>query len=214
MSSTCSRRFFLASVAATVAAPAFGSNCPTCRLFDGLVTEPAATASPSAKPAPTSARRQPGSGTIRWLLMYNVNMSTDGILDVVYWRNGSYDSEALRQINWFMRDWRRNSVRPISRTVIDWLYRIQDELQLTAPMGLVSGYRTPQTNQMLRQQLRGVARWSLHLEARAVDFRVHGHNVRAVARAAQQVGQRGGIGRYSRSDFVHIDDGRRRIWGA
>jgi uncharacterized protein YcbK (DUF882 family) len=77
---------------------------------------------------------------------------------------------------------------------------------------LLSGYRSPQTNAALRARSRGVARNSLHMKGQAADLRLKTRSVSQVARAAEACAS-GGVGRYSRSNFVHMDCGPLRTWG-
>lgn len=205
------RRGFLAGFGLVVTTPVL-ANCPSCRLFSSGTVPVVSPDTSKVAPVVRNPVRRDG-GTVRTLYMRNVNIESE-VLDVTFWRNGSYDQTSLATINHFMRDWRANTAGSISREVLDWLYRIQEELELREPMGLVAGFRTSQTNNLLRKRSSGVAQWSLHLEARAIDFRAPGRSVHQIDNAARRVGQVGGIGLYSRSDFVHIDDGRIRTWGA
>jgi uncharacterized protein YcbK (DUF882 family) len=86
------------------------------------------------------------------------------------------------------------------------------KLETEEPLQIISGYRTPGTNAMLRSRSRGVARKSYHMKAMAVDLSMESRDVRQLARAAESLGA-GGVGRYSRSEFIHVDSGPVRTWG-
>jgi uncharacterized protein YcbK (DUF882 family) len=145
----------------------------------------------------------------RALSIYNLH--TDEKLSVVYWEKGSYLPDALAQIDYIMRDYRANEIKPIKRGLLDLLVRINSAIDTRAPFNLISGYRTPQTNAMLQARSDGVARHSLHIDAMAADIAVPGRDLPTLHRAAVALGG-GGVGYYPRSDFVHVDVGRIRYW--
>lgn len=134
-------------------------------------------------------------------------------LDTIYWIEGEYIPEAMREIDLFMRDWRTNEVKRFDNRTVDILAASHSLLECRTPYLLLSGYRSPATNSMLRSKSRSVARNSLHMKGQATDIRVEGRSVSQIARAATSCSA-GGVGRYSRSNFVHIDCGDVRTWGA
>ncbi len=137
---------------------------------------------------------------------------TGETLDTIYWIDGDYISEAVREINFFMRDWRNGeSVRMDTRT-IDIMAAAHNLLDVSEPYMLLSGYRSPATNAMLRSRSGGVARNSLHMKGQAADLRLSSRSVGQMARAASACAA-GGVGKYSRSNFVHMDCGPVRTWG-
>jgi uncharacterized protein YcbK (DUF882 family) len=151
-----------------------------------------------------------GSGDIRRIRMYSGR--TGETLDTIYWIDGDYISEAVREINFFMRDWRNGeSVRMDMRT-IDIMAAAHNLLDVSEPYMLLSGYRSPATNAMLRSRSGGVARNSLHMKGQAADLRLSSRSVGQMARAASACAA-GGVGKYSRSNFVHMDCGPVRTWG-
>lgn len=152
-----------------------------------------------------------GGGDIRRLRM--TNGRTGESLDVIYWVDGRYIRGALREINWFMRDWRQNKAKAIDTRTLDIMAASHRVLDTSEPYMLLSGYRTPQTNAYLRSRGSGVARNSLHLKGQAADLRLKSRSVRQVYAAAASF-HAGGVGRYSRSNFVHMDCGPVRSWGA
>lgn len=133
-------------------------------------------------------------------------------IDMIYWIEGSYIKDALKQISHFMRDWRSDSVIPIDSRTIDVMAAAHSLMDVHEPYMLLSGYRTPATNAMLRAKSRGVAKNSLHMKGQAADLRLSSRSVSQMARAAISC-HGGGVGRYSRSDFVHMDCGPIRTWG-
>ena len=133
-------------------------------------------------------------------------------IDMIYWIEGQYLQPALDEINHFMRDWRNGQKIAIDTRTIDILTAAHNLLDASEPYLLISGYRSPQTNAMLRSQSSGVARNSLHLRGQAADIRLRSRSVSQIARAAQSC-RAGGVGRYTGSNFVHMDCGAVRTWG-
>src|SRR5215469_4232860 len=129
------------------------------------------------------------------------NLHTGERLDTVYWVNGVYQPGALRAIDVLLRDFRNGEVHPIDRKLLDLLGRLQARLHSTAPIQVISGYRSPETNAMLASYTDGVAAGSLHMEGMAVDIRIPGRSLRSIHRVALQM-DAGGVGYYPRSDFV------------
>lgn len=134
-------------------------------------------------------------------------------LDMIYWIDGEYIPDAAKEVTHFMRDWRTDTLKPIDLRTIDILAAAHNLLDVSEPYMLLSGYRSPQTNAMLRARSRGVAKNSLHMKAQAADVRLASRNVSQISRAALSC-HAGGVGRYSRSNFVHMDCGQVRTWGA
>src|SRR6056297_1400335 len=151
-----------------------------------------------------------GSGDIRRLRMYSTRSGE--MLDTIYWIDGEYIPEALAEINHLMRDWRSNEVTQIDARAVDIMAASHSLLDVEEPYMLLSGYRSPQTNAMLRSRSRGVARNSLHMKGQAADLRMKARSVQQMARAASACAA-GGVGKYSRSNFVHMDCGPVRTWG-
>ena len=152
-----------------------------------------------------------GAGDIRRIRMYSGR--TGERIDTIYWIEGEYIAEALREVNLFMRDWRTGQAIQMDTRTIDIMAASHNLLEVDTPYMLLSGYRSPQTNAMLRSQSSGVARNSLHMQGQAADLRLDGRSVSQVARAAAAC-RAGGVGRYSGSGFVHMDCGTVRSWGS
>lgn len=151
-----------------------------------------------------------GAGDIRRLRMYSGR--TGESLDAIYWIEGEYIPQVLKEINYFMRDWRNDKavkMDPHNFDIMAAAHRLTDSDEAYM---LLSGYRSPETNAMLRENSRGVARNSLHLLGQAADLRLASRSMKELANAAEACGA-GGVGRYSRSNFVHMDCGSVRHWG-
>lgn len=176
----------------------------------GLLGAFAATAITAAPTFSNSAGFLRGAGDIRRLSMFSGR--TGERIDTIYWIEGDYIPEALREISILMRDWRTSEAKNIDTRTIDIMAASARLIGTTQPYQLLSGYRSPQTNALLRSRSRSVARNSLHMKGQAADLRMAGHSVSQIARAAVSCNA-GGVGRYSGSNFVHIDCGVIRTWG-
>ena len=119
--------------------------------------------------------------------------------------------DALAALNRFLRDHRTGDMHPIDAALLDALGDLHDAVGATGPFHVISGYRSPRTNAMLRERSRGVAAGSLHVEGRAIDVRLPGTDSALLRDAAIGL-RRGGVGYYAASDFVHLDTGRVRTW--
>ncbi|MFN3642403.1 MAG: YcbK family protein [Gemmobacter sp.] len=151
-----------------------------------------------------------GAGDIRRLRMHNGRSGES--IDTIYWLEGKYIPEVMKEINHFMRDVRSGASRSIDPRTIDIIAATHRILDVTEPYMLLSGYRSPATNATLRARSRGVAKDSLHMRGQAADLRLKSRSVNQMARAAEACAS-GGVGRYSRSNFVHMDCGPIRTWG-
>lgn len=151
-----------------------------------------------------------GAGDVRRISMYNGR--TGETLNTIYWIEGDYISPAFEDIRFFMRDWRNDAVHSIDARTIDILTAAHRLLDTSEPYLLLSGYRSPETNAMLRSRSSGVARNSLHMQGEAADVRISSRSVSQIYNAARACNA-GGVGRYSRSNFVHMDCGPVRTWG-
>ena len=150
-----------------------------------------------------------GAGDIRRIRMYSGR--TGESLDTIYWIDGDYIKEALSEVNQFMRDWRTDGVKVIGPQTIDILAASHRLLDVSEPYLMLSGYRSPKTNAMLRSRSRGVAKNSLHMHGQAADLRLKSRNVQQMAQAAA-ANASGGVGIYRRANFVHMDSGPVRSW--
>lgn len=152
-----------------------------------------------------------GAGDYRRVRMYSGR--TGESIDTVYWVDGKYIRDALNEVNIFMRDWRTGTAIGIDPRTVDIAAASHRLLQTNEPYMMLSGYRSPQTNAMLSRNTAGVARNSLHMVGKAADLRLKSRSVSQMSKAAAAC-RGGGVGKYSRSNFVHMDCGAVRNWGA
>ncbi len=179
----------------------------TRRGLFGIFAATAVVAAPTYSNAFSLLR---GAGDIRRIRMYSGR--TGESIDTIYWVEGEYIPEVFAEISHFMRDWRSGDVKSVDPRNVDIMAASHRLMDVTEPYMLLSGYRSPRTNAMLRSQSAGVARNSLHMKGQAADLRLKSRSVGQMARAAEACGA-GGVGRYSRSNFVHMDCGPVRSWG-
>jgi uncharacterized protein YcbK (DUF882 family) len=131
-------------------------------------------------------------------------------LDVVYNEGGAFLPDALDEINGLLRDFRSGEVHPIDTGLLDLLFQLQARTGGDV-YEIVSGYRSPTTNDMLRKNGRGVAKRSYHMRGMAMDVRLRGVDTATLHKAALAM-KTGGVGYYPKSDFIHVDTGRVRFW--
>ncbi|WP_371168725.1 YcbK family protein [Aliiroseovarius sp. 2305UL8-7] len=151
-----------------------------------------------------------GGGDVRRLAMYSGR--TGETINMIYWIEGKYIKDALKEINYFMRDWRVDQATKIDTRTIDIMAAAHGLMDAPEPYTMLSGYRSPKTNAMLRSRSRGVAKNSLHMKGQAADLRLKSRSVNQIFRAAVACNG-GGVGKYSGSNFVHMDCGVIRTWG-
>jgi uncharacterized protein YcbK (DUF882 family) len=169
-----------------------------------------ALAGAAAGLGPRAARAMPvPEGPERALAFYNTH--TGESLKAVYWARGAYLPDGLAAISHILRDHRSGEARAMDVRLLELLHTIAAKLETRDPFHIISGYRSPATNAMLRERSVGVARHSMHMEGKAVDIRVPGHDVFGLRRLAAALHE-GGVGCYPKSDFVHVDVGRVRFW--
>ncbi len=174
-----------------------------CTIFSAACISAAA---PVYSKAPGFLRN---AGDIRLLRLKN-NKTAENI-NLVYWIEGSYVSEAIREISHFMRDWRQNRTITYDVANVDIIAATQALLDTSETMQLLSGYRTARTNRMLSYSNSGVARNSYHIKGMAADLKLDSRSVSQLSKAAEAC-RSGGVGSYPRSGFVHIDCGPVRTW--
>jgi uncharacterized protein YcbK (DUF882 family) len=131
-------------------------------------------------------------------------------LDVVYHESGAYLPDALTEVNQLLRDFRSGEAYPIDTQLLDVLHSVQARTGGRA-YEIISGYRSPATNSMLRSKSNGVAKRSLHMRGMALDVRLQGVATKDLRSAALDL-KGGGVGYYAKSEFVHLDTGRVRFW--
>jgi uncharacterized protein YcbK (DUF882 family) len=152
-------------------------------------------------------------GDTRTISMHHMHTGED--ITITYKREGRYDEAALAKLNWFLRDWRKGQETRMDPRLIDLVWEVQREAAPNTPIQVVCGYRSPQTNEMLRHRSTssGVARYSQHMLGRAMDFYIPGVQLETLREYGLRLA-RGGVGFYpeSGSPFVHMDVGGIRMW--
>lgn len=149
------------------------------------------------------------NGRPRRLLIENLH--TGERVDAVYWESGKYQADALEALDMLMRDHRCNEICAIDVRLYDAMYALSKRIDAKKHLELVSGYRSPATNALLRQAGTGVAKKSYHMRGMAVDVRVRGMDLNRLHAAAKSLWA-GGVGKYPKSNFVHMDVGPVRYW--
>ena len=150
-------------------------------------------------------------GDTRTLSFHHTHSDED--LTVTFKRNGRYDEESLKQLNHFLRDWRSQEQTTMDRRLFDILWEVYRDVDGKKPIQIISSYRSPATNAMLRRRSSGVARFSQHMLGHAMDFYIPDVQLEQIRFAGLRL-QRGGVGFYptSGSPFVHLDTGSIRHW--
>ncbi|MFC0253675.1 DUF882 domain-containing protein [Massilia consociata] len=151
---------------------------------------------------------QPDSGE-RVLRLYNTH--TGEKIKSVFWAEGEFIPDAMKDINKVLRDHRTNKVAQMDPELLLLLTQLNDKLDNNRELHIISGYRSPESNAKLHAASGGVARRSLHMDAKAIDIRIPGKDLKMLQRAAMSL-KGGGVGYYASSQFVHMDTGRVRYW--
>lgn len=162
---------------------------------------PLAYASKSATPDPNTDKKQ----------LAFIHLHTNETLQCCYWHNNNYIPEELSKINHLLRDHRTNEVTTIEPQLIDLLHQLHTLTNSKAPFEIISGYRSPRTNESLRKNSSGVAKRSYHMQGKAIDIRLADVDLKRLRDTAISL-QAGGVGYYRKSGFIHIDTGRPRNW--
>ncbi|MDH3616716.1 MAG: DUF882 domain-containing protein [Gammaproteobacteria bacterium] len=145
----------------------------------------------------------------RQLSFYHTHTGKE--LQVTYQRNGEFLDSALSAINNFLYDFRTGDATSIDPELVDLIYEVREAAGGRGTVEVISAYRSPETNEMLRSRSSGVAKNSQHLFGKAIDIRLRDVELTKVRDAALAM-KRGGVGYYETSNFVHIDTGRVRRW--
>jgi uncharacterized protein YcbK (DUF882 family) len=150
-------------------------------------------------------------GDTRTLWLHHIHTKEE--VQITFKRNGQFDEEGLKKVNWALRDWRTDAPIKMDPEVIDLLWEVYRDTGAKQPIHIIGGYRSPATNSMLRSRSKGVAKHSQHTLGKAIDFFIPGVPL-DVLRAAAMKAQGGGVGYYptSGSPFVHLDVGSVRAW--
>jgi uncharacterized protein YcbK (DUF882 family) len=150
-------------------------------------------------------------GETRTISMHHTHSGED--ITITFKQNGRYDDEALKKLNWFLRDWRTDEPTKMDPKLFDILSEVYREVGGEKPIHIISAYRSPKTNSMLRKRSRGVARTSQHMAGRAIDFVIPDVPLEDQRIAGLRL-QHGGVGYYpgGGNNFVHMDTGSVRHW--
>jgi uncharacterized protein YcbK (DUF882 family) len=170
----------------------------------------AAIAGSSMVPA-AYAKAAPAFNIDKELHLYNIH--TGEFVKTTFQQAGQYDQQGLDQLDHLLRDHRSGESTLISRTLLDDIHSLQEMFQPNQAIEIISGYRSPKTNEKLRAMGHGVAKRSLHMQGKAIDIRIPGVNLKQVRKAALAL-KSGGVGYYPKSGFIHLDVGRVRQWGS
>ena len=158
---------------------------------------------------PSSTETAAANGDTRTLNLYHSH--TGESIQATFRVNGSYDPAALEKLNWFLRDWRNNDRTRMDPRLFDVVWEAYRTAGATQPIVIVSAYRSPQTNAMLRRRSHGVAEHSQHILGRAMDTTMPGMPMERIREIGMRL-QHGGVGWYPSSNFVHLDVGSVRAW--
>ncbi len=160
---------------------------------------------------PSTVQHASASGETRTLSMFNIH--TKEAITVTFKKDGRYDQDALKQLNHFMRDWRKDQQRDMDPELIDLIWTLHQQLGSQVPVKLICGYRTASTNESLRRKGGGQAKASQHILGKAADIVFPDVAVKTLRNSAL-VQEWGGVGYYPTSGvpFVHVDTGRVRMW--
>lgn len=141
------------------------------------------------------------------------NTHTGESFNGVYRIGDKYLPDAFDQINHVLRDHRADRQYPMDPRVLDIIYQVREMTGKSDPLQIISGYRCPSTNRQLRKASSGVAKKSLHMKGQAIDFHMPGYSTARLRDLAKSL-RAGGVGYYSRSNFIHVDSGDVRSWGS
>ncbi|MGB1091644.1 MAG: DUF882 domain-containing protein, partial [Oceanobacter sp.] len=145
----------------------------------------------------------------RVLKVYNIH--TGESVKATFFAEGSYQAEELQRLDRVLRDHRNGEINAINRALYDRIFLLQQQLDAKSGIHLISGYRSPATNEKLRRSSSGVAKKSQHMLGNAVDIAMPGISHRDLHKAARAL-RVGGVGYYPKSGFVHLDCARTRYW--
>ena len=141
--------------------------------------------------------------------LYNIH--TGEHVKATYWANGDYIYDEIASIEFLMRDFRTNDLHPIDIPLIEYMHKLHSVVHAKKDILIISGFRSPKTNNYLRKKGGGVAKRSFHMVGRAADIRIPGVELSLLKYAAILL-YKGGVGYYPKSGFLHIDTGKPRYW--
>ena len=141
-----------------------------------------------------------------------LNLHTGESINTTYWAEGEYLTNELTAINRVLRDHRTGDIEAIDQNLIELLNLLHSKVDSNQAFHVISGYRSPKSNAALRQNSNGVAKKSFHMKGMAIDIRLPKCQLASLHQAAVDL-KIGGVGKYSKSNFIHIDTGSVRQWG-
>lgn len=159
--------------------------------------------------ASSSTETAVANGDTRTLSLYHSH--TGESIEATFRVNGSYDPAVLDKLNWFLRDWRNNDRTRMDPRLFDVVWEVYRTAGAGEPIVIVSAYRSPETNAMLRRRSSAVAEHSQHILGKAMDTRMPGMSMEKIREIGMRL-QRGGVGYYGNENFVHLDVGNVRSW--
>ena len=139
------------------------------------------------------------------------NIHTGEKVTATYWEHGEYLTDGMLELNRLLRDFRANEVCVMDPALFNILHGLRQQMPGSEPMKIISGYRSPATNEKLRNHSTGVAKKSYHMSGKALDFAIPGYSL-ADTRKAIIAMRSGGVGYYPGSGFLHVDTGPVRYW--
>jgi len=131
--------------------------------------------------------------------------------NITYWAEGEFLAGNLRKLNHLLRDHRTGESAQMDKNLFDLLYTLQASVGKPGEFQIISAYRSPKSNKMLRAKRSGVAKRSLHMQGKAMDIRLPGAELKTLRKAAVAL-KSGGVGYYPKSNFIHVDTGSVRYW--
>jgi len=183
-----------------------------CALPAALVVRGAFADTPAGVPVdPSGAAVPPEEAVAITRALTFTNTHTAETMSAIFSRDGQYDASALTLFEHVLRDHRSGDTHAMDPALYDCLYELATRAGVEGHYEIISGYRSPETNQSLRKHSKGVAQNSLHMQGKAIDVRLKGIDIARFHELALEL-KRGGVGYYPQSDFVHIDTGRVRSW--
>jgi uncharacterized protein YcbK (DUF882 family) len=141
------------------------------------------------------------------------NPYTEETASATFWKRGQYDAQTLHAMNRLLRDRRSGDMTRMDPRLFEILQKLQGQLQYFGPIDVISGYRTPASNRIIAEYIRGVAKKSYHILGKAVDIRIPGIKTSHIHRALVSLDP-GGVGYYGKKNFIHLDTGPARTWSA
>ena len=159
---------------------------------------------------PNSTETAVANGDTRTLILFHQNTKEEIV--ATFRQNGQYDQATLDKLNWFLRDWRRDEPTHMDPRLFDVVWEVYHAAGVVdQPIVVYSGYRSPETNAMLRRRSRQVAERSQHMLGKAMDSTMPGVSIEKLREIGMRM-QRGGVGYYQSANFVHLDVGTVRSW--